>query len=144
MLEPFSDRTAFHPVDPTRCLRADGGRALAQLELRAGRLPLPGPAAIVTLASAAVLAATTSALAPDAVDLDRRPVTTQVSVNLFRHADAGTLTAEAETIYRGRSTVIVDVKVRDEAHGLVATLVFTQLAPRDPAGAHAAPARLAS
>ena len=139
-----SDRSTTRPpapVDPTRCLHADGGRALAQLDLRADRLPLPGPAAVVTLASAAALAATTSTLTPEAVDVDRRPVTTQLSVNMFREADGGTLTAEAETIYRGRSTVIVDVTVRDAARGLVATLVFTQLAPRTPAGTHEAPAR---
>lgn len=130
--------------DGTRCLRADGGKAVAELDLASGIFPPAGPAAVVTLASTAALAATTSALAPGRLPADRRPLTTQLCVNLFRETRGGTLTAEAETIYRGRTTLIVDVKVRDDTDALVATLVFTQLAPRELDERFQAPARLAS
>ncbi len=145
---PVLDKTAA-----PRSLSAGAGKALARLPIDPAASPLGGPGAVVILAHAAATAAAASALA-DRADLAEagagawrpewtpRPV--QLTVNLFRDAARGILTAEAETIYRGRSTLVVDVKVRDERPGLVAALVFTQLAPRSPALPQAASARLAS
>jgi len=113
--------------DGTRLLRAEGGKALLQRTLDPGLSPWAAPGAIITLGSAAAVAASASVLDP--LPSDVPPLTTQVSVNLFREASRGALTAEAATIYRGRSTLVVDVKVRDEQQCLVATLVVTQLAP---------------
>jgi uncharacterized protein (TIGR00369 family) len=57
------------------------------------------------------------------------PLTIQLSVNLVGNAGQGTLTAEAEIIHRGRTTLVVQVKVKDDREKLIATLVATQLAP---------------
>jgi acyl-coenzyme A thioesterase PaaI-like protein len=139
------ERTESIDSDGTRLLRVQDGKALAQRTLHPGLSPGAAPGAIITLANAAAAAAGTSALTPVASPASGVvPVTMQLSVNLFREASRGILTAEAETIYRGRSTLIVDVKVRDEQRSLVATLVVTQLAPRSAAGPAPDAPRLAS
>jgi hypothetical protein len=131
--------------DGTRFLRVHDGKALAQRTLHPGLSPWSAPGAIITLANVAAAAAGTSALTPTAFPAPGVvPLTVQLSVNLFREASRGTLTAEAEIIYRGRSTLIVDVKVRDEQQSLVATLVVIQLAPRAAAGPAPDAPRLAS
>ena len=81
------------------------------------------------MGKAAAIAAASTALG-DAGRLrpDEALRAVELSVSLFRDAAAGVLTAEAETLFRGRSTVVVHVKVRDEQPGLVAALVVTQLA----------------
>ncbi len=139
------ERTESIDSDGTRLLRVQDGKALAQRTLHPGLSPGAAPGAIITLANAAASAAGTSALTPTASPASGVvPVTMQLSVNLFREASRGILTAEAETIYRGRSTLIVNVKVRDEQRSLVATLVVTQLAPRAAAGPAQDAPRLAS
>ena len=57
------------------------------------------------------------------------PLTLQLSVNLIRNTDRGVLTAEAEIVHRGRTTLIVDVRVTDDQGKLVAKLTATLLAP---------------
>jgi acyl-coenzyme A thioesterase PaaI-like protein len=52
---------------------------------------------------------------------------------LLRNTDRGTLTAEATIVHRGRTTLVVEVQVRDERARLIAKLVATLLAPM-PAG----------
>jgi len=133
-------------VDSTLVLEVGGGRARARLWMPAALPPLAASGAVIAVANAAALAAGTSALQhPDVVAADPLLQPVQLSVNLFRAARPGALTADAETIFHGRSTLIVDVKVRDEHASLVATLVITQLAPRAGAARlDGAPARLAS
>ncbi len=60
------------------------------------------------------------------------PLTLQLSVNLIRNTNRGFLTAEAHIVHRGRSTLIVEVKVLDDEQRLIAKLVATQLAPAAP------------
>src|SRR5262245_4494984 len=139
---PGSDGPSRIERDGTRLLRAEGGKALLQRTLDPGLSPWAAPGAIITLGNAAAVAAGTSALDPPSSE--HLPLTTQVSVNLFREASRGTLTAEAATIYRGRSTLVVEVKVRDERQCLVATLVVTQLAPLSASRPPAPAPRLAS
>lgn len=57
------------------------------------------------------------------------PLTLQLSVNLIRNTNRGTLTAEARIVHRGRTTIVVEVKVRDQEGKLIASLVATQLVP---------------
>jgi uncharacterized protein (TIGR00369 family) len=57
------------------------------------------------------------------------PLTLQLSVNLIRNTNRGTLTAEAQVVHRGRTTIVVEVKVTDEQARLLAALVATLLAP---------------
>ena len=133
-------------VDSTHILEVGGGRARARLRIPGPLPPLAASGAVITVASAAALAAGTSALHHPGVVAAEPPLQpVQLSVNLFREARPGTLTADAQTIFHGRSTLIVDVKVRDDHAGLVAALVITQLAPRAGfAGFDGAPVRLAS
>ena len=57
------------------------------------------------------------------------PLTLQLSVNLIRNTNQGVLTAEAEIVHRGRTTLVVDVRVTDDCGKLVAKLTATLLAP---------------
>ena len=50
-------------------------------------------------------------------------------IDLIRYAKRGTLTAEAEIVHHGRTTLVVDVRVFDEQRKLIAKLVATQLTP---------------
>jgi acyl-coenzyme A thioesterase PaaI-like protein len=132
--------------DSTHILEMGGGRARARLRIPAHSPPLDTSGAIVTVGQAAAMAAASSAMQPGAALAaapHMQPV--QMSVNLFREMRPGTLTAEAQTIFQSRNTLIVDVKVRDEHAQLVATLAVTQLAPRAAAaGLDRTSARLAS
>jgi acyl-coenzyme A thioesterase PaaI-like protein len=112
-----------------RFVEACDGRALARLRLPSLRPPLDSGATAILVGKAAAIAAASTALG-DAGRLrpDEALRAVELSVSLFRDAAAGVLTAEAETLFRGRSTVVVHVKVRDEQPGLVAALVVTQLA----------------
>ncbi|OLC10018.1 MAG: hypothetical protein AUH26_08105 [Candidatus Rokubacteria bacterium 13_1_40CM_69_96] len=89
--------------------------------------------AIVALADEAATAAAmwetnpTGELRPDLF-----PLTLQLSVNLIRNTSRGTLTAEAQIVHRGRTTLVVEVSVLDEQRRLIAKLVATQLAPAAP------------
>ena len=60
------------------------------------------------------------------------PLTIQLSVNLVGNAGQGTLTAEVEIIHRGRTTLVVQVKVKDGRGKLIPTLIATQIAPTLP------------
>ena len=44
---------------------------------------------------------------------DLFPLTLQLSVNLIRNASRGTLTAEAQIVHRGCTTLVVEVSVFD-------------------------------
>ncbi|PYM47705.1 MAG: hypothetical protein DME14_14250 [Candidatus Rokuibacteriota bacterium] len=63
---------------------------------------------------------------------DLFPLTLQLSVNRIRNASRGTLTAEAQIVHRGRTTLVVEVSVFDGQRRLIAKLVATQLAPAAP------------
>ncbi|OLB00932.1 MAG: hypothetical protein AUG87_09845 [Candidatus Rokubacteria bacterium 13_1_20CM_4_70_14] len=63
---------------------------------------------------------------------DLFPLTLQLSVNLIRNASHGTLTAEAQIVHRGRTTLVVEVSVFDWQRRLIVKLVVTQLAPAAP------------
>ncbi|HEV8675850.1 MAG TPA: hotdog domain-containing protein [Methylomirabilota bacterium] len=136
-----TDRTHLGPERPgLRLVRAHGGRAWVQLDVEPEGRPDAGADAIIALGNAAALAAGASVLAaPGEPSARPLPRILELSVNLFRDGSRGRLTAEAELTYRGRTTLIVDVRVRDEHEKLVAALVVTQLAP-----AGDVPARLAS
>jgi len=60
-------------------------------------------------------------------------LTLQMSVNLIRNTDRGTLVAEAEIVHRGRTTLVVDVRVSDDRQRLIAKFVATLLAPTSSA-----------
>ena len=60
------------------------------------------------------------------------PLPLQLSVNLVGNTDRESLTAEAPIVHRGRSTLVIEVRVVDDRRRLIAKLVATQLAPVAP------------
>jgi 1,4-dihydroxy-2-naphthoyl-CoA hydrolase len=126
----------------TRFVSAGQGRAVARLEFRPQLTQLTGrfhAGAIIALADETATAAAMWETNPTG---DFRPelfpLTLQMSANLMRNTDRGTLVAEAEIVHRGRTTLVVDVRVSDDRQRLVAKLVATLLTPA--AGAAGQPA----
>ena len=118
----------------TRFLRVGQGPTVAELSFKPELTQLTGlfhAGAIMALADEAATAAAMWETNPSGeFRPELFPLTVQFSVNLIRNTNRGTLTAEAEVVHRGRTTIVVDVKVRDEDKRLVAKAVATLLAPR--------------
>jgi uncharacterized protein (TIGR00369 family) len=117
----------------THFISAGEGRAVAQLDFKPELTQLTGlfhAGAIIALADETATAAAmwetnpTGELTPELF-----PLTLQLSVNLLRNTNQGTLTAEAHIVHRGRTTIVVEVKVKDAQSRLIAALVVTLLAP---------------
>src|SRR5438132_5371631 len=101
----------------TRFLTAGKGRAVAQVDFKPSLSQLTGrfhAGAIVALADETATAAAmwetnpTGVLRPELF-----PLTLQLSVNLIGNTGAGTIRAEAQIVHRGRTTLVIEVKVRD-------------------------------
>jgi acyl-coenzyme A thioesterase PaaI-like protein len=56
---------------------------------------------------------------------------------VIRNTNRGSLVAEAEIVHRGRTTLVVDVRVCDDRQRLVAKFVATLLTPAPPVAAPA-------
>ena len=121
----------------TRFLSAGRGRAVAHLAFKPELTQLTGlfhAGAIIALADETATAAAmwetnpTGELRPELF-----PLTLQMSANLIRNTNQGTLVAEAEIVHRGRTTLVVDVRVSDDRQRLIAKFVATLLAPAPPA-----------
>jgi uncharacterized protein (TIGR00369 family) len=117
----------------TRFLSAGQGRAVAQLDFKPELAQLTGlfhAGAIIALADETATAAAMWETNPSGeLRPELFPLTLQLSVNLIRNTNRGTLTAEAQVVHRGRTTIVVEVKVTDEQARLIAALVATLLAP---------------
>ena len=120
----------------TRFISAGEGKAWAELAFKPELTQLTGrfhAGAIIAFADETATAASmweanpTGELKPELF-----PLTIQLSVNLVGNAGQGTLTAEAEIIHRGRTTLVVQVQVKDDRGQLIATLMATQIAPTPP------------
>lgn len=117
----------------TRFLSAGEGRAVAELDFKPTLTQPTGlfhAAAIIALADETATAASMWELNPTGeFRPELFPLTLQLSANLIGNTNRGTLRAEARIIHRGRTTLVVEVQVRDEQGTLIAALVATQLAP---------------
>ena len=121
----------------TRFEAAGQGRARAYLDFKPELTQLTGlfhAGAIIALADETATAAAmwetnpTGEFRPELF-----PLTLQMSANLIRNTNQGTLVAEAEIVHRGRTTLVVDVRVSDDRQRLLAKFVATLLAPAHPA-----------
>ena len=120
----------------TRFVSVGPGRAVAELDFKPTLAQLTGrfhAGAIVAFADETATCASMWETNPSG-DLrpELFPLTLQLSINLIRNADHGTLTAEAKIVHRGRTTLVVDVEVFDDQRRLIARLAATQLAPAAP------------
>lgn len=84
-----------------------------------------------TAATSACLAETNPNVEPRA---DLFPLAIQVSSSLVRNTNAGHLTADAELIHRGRTTMVASVRVTDDRGKLAANVVVTLLVPPGVSG----------
>ena len=124
----------------TRFVSVGQGRAVAELDFKPSLAQLTGrfhAGAIIALADeTATCAAMWETNPSGTLRPELFPLTLQLSVNLIRNTERGTLTAEAQIVHRGRTTVVVEVQVLDDQRRLIARLTATQLAPAaPPAGA---------
>jgi 1,4-dihydroxy-2-naphthoyl-CoA hydrolase len=84
--------------------------------------------ALLTLADTAATAACVQAVNPTGgLDPARFPLTAQLSANLIRNANEGTVTAEARLVHRGRTTLVAQTEVRDQQGRLLALVTTTHL-----------------
>ncbi len=117
----------------TRFIQAGQGRAVVQLDFKPELTQLTGlfhAGAIMALADEAATAAALWETNPSGeLTPELFPLTLQFSVNLIRNTNRGTLTAEAEVVHHGRTTLVVDVRVLDGEKRLLAKAVATLLAP---------------
>ncbi|MBI4640217.1 MAG: PaaI family thioesterase [Candidatus Tectomicrobia bacterium] len=117
----------------TQFITAGQGRAVARLDFKPELTQLTGlfhAGAIIALADeTATVAAMWETNPTGEFKPELFPLTLQLSTNLIRNTNHGTLTAEAQVIHRGRTTIVVEVKVTDDRPRLIATLVATLLVP---------------
>jgi 1,4-dihydroxy-2-naphthoyl-CoA hydrolase len=115
-------------------LYAGDGRARARMEFKPHLTQLTGvfhAGAIVALADTTATAAAMWEFDSDAtLRAELFPLSIQISTNLIRNADRGTLIAEAELVHRGRTTLVADVRITDDQSGLIARATITLLAPK--------------
>lgn len=114
-----------------RLVSVTEGGAIAQMDHGPGLTQLTGllhSGALVTLADSAATVACMHAVDPSG-DLrpERFPLAVQLSVNLMRNVSAGRVAAEARLVHRGRTTLVAETTVRDEAGRTLALVTSTHL-----------------
>jgi 1,4-dihydroxy-2-naphthoyl-CoA hydrolase len=118
-------------------LDAGEGRARGRLNFKPHLRQLTGlfhAGAIMGLADTTATAAAMWEVNPDGeFRPELFPLSIQVSTNLIRNVDRGALTAEAELVHRGKSTMVADVRVTDDQSRLIAKVTVTLLVPKPPA-----------
>lgn len=84
--------------------------------------------ALLTLADSTATLACLYAVDPDGWNDDTPfPLAVQVSANLIRNIDAGSVSAEAALRHRGRTMMVVETTLRDELGRDLAIVVSTHL-----------------
>jgi uncharacterized protein (TIGR00369 family) len=118
----------------TRFVEVSGERVILELDFKPELAQMTGrfhAGAIISLADEACTAlASVHAMGDGGWDPARFPLTVQLSANLIRNTDHGTLTAEARALHTGRTTVVIQSTVKDDTGRLVATVTATQIVPR--------------
>jgi 1,4-dihydroxy-2-naphthoyl-CoA hydrolase len=130
----LNDLSAGTMIEDMEMLHAGEGRARCRMEFKPRLRQLTGlfhAGAILGLADTTATAAAMWELNPTGESRPELfPLSIQVSANLIRNTDHGALTAEAELIHRGKSTMVADVRVTDDQSRLIARLTATLMVPR--------------
>ena len=117
----------------TRFVQVSAERAVLELDFKPELTQMTGlfhAGAIISLADEACTAlASAHAMGDAGWEPGKFPLTVQLSANLIRNTDRGTITAEALPIHKGRTTVVVQSTVKDEGGRLLATVTATQIVP---------------
>jgi 1,4-dihydroxy-2-naphthoyl-CoA hydrolase len=115
-------------------------------ELTVSRLPFSARArqpmglfhagAMMTLADTTATALCITIINPKggAVKPEEFPLAVQLSTNLIRNADAGSLVCESRALHAGRSTIVVESRVTTEAGKLAAVITSTHFRPDSRSG----------
>ena len=115
----------------TRFVEVSGERAVAELTFRPDLAQLTGvfhAGVILSLADEVATACSMHAVMPDgAWDPGKFPLTIQLSANLMRNTNAGKLVAEAVPLHKGRTSMVIQATVRDDAGRVLAVVTVTQL-----------------
>jgi uncharacterized protein (TIGR00369 family) len=118
-------------------LHAGEGRARARVAFKPHLRQLTGlfhAGVIMGLADTAATAAAMWEVNPDGeFRPELFPLSIQVSTNLIRNTDRGVLTADAELVHRGKSTIVAEVRISDDRSRLIAKATVTLLVPKPPA-----------
>jgi len=117
----------------TRFREVTAERAVLELAFKPALTQMTGifhAGAIIALADEACTAlAAAHAMREGGWNAAKFPLTVQLSANLIRNTDRGTITAEAVPLHRGRTTAVVRTEVRDEQAKLIAVVTATLLMP---------------
>jgi len=109
------------------------GTATGEMEYRTDLRQVAGlfhAGAILALADSVATCAAFTVVSPEGeFDLARFPLAIQTSSNVVGNVDRGKLVATAEAVHRGRTTIVVETKVRDGGGKLIATTTTTLLVP---------------
>lgn len=89
--------------------------------------------ALMQLADVGATSLYFQALRADGVEQPPFPLSIQISMNLVRNTDRGSALSESRFLHRGRSLVVVESKVRDEAGRLLCEVTSTHV-PSPPRG----------
>ncbi len=133
--QEFNERSAGTMIAShgTRFVEVSAERAVLELPFKPELTQMTGlfhAGAIISLADEACTAlASAHAMRESGWDARKFPLTVQLSANLIRNADRGTLIAEALPVHRGRTTVVVQSTVKDADGRLLATVTATQIVP---------------
>jgi 1,4-dihydroxy-2-naphthoyl-CoA hydrolase len=86
--------------------------------------------AILALADSIATSAAMTVVSPEGeFDQSRFPLAIQTSSNIVGNVNGGKLVAMADTVHRGRTTIVVETKVRGDDGKLIATTSTTLLVP---------------
>ena len=117
----------------TRFVEITAERAVLELDFKPGLSQMTGvfhAGAIISLADEACTAlAAAHAMGDGGWNPARFPLTVQLSANLLRNTNRGTLRAEATAVHKGRTTVVVKSTVTDSEGRLIATVTTTHIVP---------------
>jgi acyl-coenzyme A thioesterase PaaI-like protein len=83
--------------------------------------------ALMQLADVGATSLYFQALRADGVEQPPFPLSIQISMNLLRNTNTGSAISESRFLHRGRSLVVVESKVRDEAGKLLCEVTSTHV-----------------